>query len=101
MENLKTGVSRKQITPNFPKNKHFLPPDTQRYVCVSGLKKCLFFGKFGVFSFLEILVLRFVVLTYYGRFLLVQSVLFSILCFRKILIYSMVNFGLYGTLCVI
>ena len=26
--NLKTGVSRKQSTPNFPKNKHFLPPDT-------------------------------------------------------------------------
>ena len=22
------GVSRKQSTPNFPKNKHFLPPDT-------------------------------------------------------------------------
>ena len=24
--NLKTGVSRKQRPPNFPKNKHFLPP---------------------------------------------------------------------------
>ena len=23
------GVSRKQSTPKFPKNKHFLPPDTQ------------------------------------------------------------------------
>ena len=23
-----TGVSRKQSTPNFPKNKHFLSPDT-------------------------------------------------------------------------
>ena len=23
-----TGVSRKQSTPKFPKNKHFLPPDT-------------------------------------------------------------------------
>ena len=26
--NLKTVVSRKQSTPNFPKNEHFLPPDT-------------------------------------------------------------------------
>ena len=25
--NLKTGVSRKQRTSKFPKNKHFLPPD--------------------------------------------------------------------------
>ena len=38
-ENLKTGVIRKQSTPNFPENKHFLPPDTQTYVCVSGGKK--------------------------------------------------------------
>ena len=38
-ENLKTGVTRKQSTPNFPENKHFLPPDTQTYVCVSGGKK--------------------------------------------------------------
>ena len=34
--NLKTGFSRKQSTPNLPKNEHFLPPDTQTYVCVSG-----------------------------------------------------------------
>ena len=46
--NLKTGVSRKQSTPNFPKNEHFLPPDTHTYVCVSGGKKCLFLEKFGV-----------------------------------------------------
>ena len=26
--NLKTGISRKQSTPKFPKNKHFLPLDT-------------------------------------------------------------------------
>ena len=26
------GVSRKQSTPNFPKNEHFLPPDTHTYV---------------------------------------------------------------------
>ena len=45
MMNLKTGVSRKQSTPNFPKNEHFLPPDTHMYVWVSGSKKCWFFLK--------------------------------------------------------
>ena len=30
--NLKTGVSRKKSTPNFPKKQHFLPPDTRKYV---------------------------------------------------------------------
>ena len=34
--NLKTGVSRKQSTPRFPKNEHFLPPDTHTYVYISG-----------------------------------------------------------------
>ena len=29
--NLKTGVSRKPITPNFPKNEHFLPPTYRRF----------------------------------------------------------------------
>ena len=32
--NLKTDVSRKQSTPKFPKNKHFLPPE-ERIVCFS------------------------------------------------------------------
>ena len=40
--NLKTGVSRKQSTPNFPKNEHFLPPDTH----ISRAKKYSFFAKF-------------------------------------------------------
>ena len=34
--NLKTGVSRKKSTPNFPKDEHFLPPDTHTYECASG-----------------------------------------------------------------
>ena len=38
---------------------------TSTYVCVSGGKKCLFFGKFGVFCFLETPVLRFCLLPYY------------------------------------
>ena len=56
--------SRKQSTPNFPKNEHFLPPDTQTYVCLSGGKKCSFFWKFGVLCFLETPVLRFALLPY-------------------------------------
>ena len=31
MANLKTGVSRKQSTPKFPKNKHFVPTDSHTY----------------------------------------------------------------------
>ena len=45
--------NKKQSTSNFPKNEHFLPPDTHTYVCVSGGKKCSFFGKFyKIFSIL-------------------------------------------------
>ena len=33
---------------NFPKNNPFLPPGTHMYICVSGDKKCLSFGKFSV-----------------------------------------------------
>ena len=51
--NFKTGVSRKQSTPNFPKNEHLLPPDTHTYVCVSGGKKCWFSEKFGGLCFLK------------------------------------------------
>ena len=65
--NLKTGVLRKQNTPNFPKNKHFLPPDTYTHVCISGGKKCLFVGKFGVLCFHETPVLRFALLPCYRR----------------------------------
>ena len=68
--NLRTGVSRKQSVPNSPKNEHFLPPDTHTNVCVSGGKKCSFFGKFGVLCFLETPVLRFTLLPYYRRFVI-------------------------------
>ena len=61
------GVSRKQSTPDFPKNEYFLPPGTHMYVCVSGSKKCSFFGKFGVLCFLETPVLRFALLPYYRQ----------------------------------
>ena len=32
----------------FSEKLHFLPPDMHMYMCVSGGKKCLFFGKFYV-----------------------------------------------------
>ena len=37
----------------------------KKKVCVSGGKKCLFFGNFGVLCFLETPVLRFALLPYY------------------------------------
>ena len=65
--NLEAGVSRKQSKPNFARNEHFLPPDTHTYVCVSGGKKCSFFGKIGVLCFLKTPVLRFALLLYYRQ----------------------------------
>ena len=67
--NLKTGVTRKQSAPNFPKNEHSLPLDTHTYDCVSGGKKCSFFGKFGWLCFLVKPVLRFPLLPYYRRYI--------------------------------
>ena len=65
--NLKKSSSRKQSAPKFPKNEHFLLPGMHTYLCVSGGKKCLFFGKFGVLRFLETTVLRFALFSYYRR----------------------------------
>ena len=45
-------MSRKQSTPNFPKNEHFLTSDTNTCAWISGGKKCSFFGKFGMLCFL-------------------------------------------------
>ena len=56
--------------PKFTKKEHFLPPDTQTYVCVTGGKKCSFIKKFDVLCFLKTSVLRFVLLPYYQRFVL-------------------------------
>ena len=61
MANLKTGVSRKQSTPNFPNNEHlFSLIRTQE-------TRNVHFLKFGVLCFLETPVLRFVLLPYYRR----------------------------------
>ena len=49
----------------FSEKRTFLTPCT--YVCVSGGKKCSFFGKSGMLCFLETPVLRFTLLSYYLR----------------------------------
>ena len=39
------GIIHLVRSQNFPKNKHFLPPDTHTYVCASGAKYWKFFRK--------------------------------------------------------
>ena len=67
------GVSGKQSTPNFPKNEHFLPPDTHTNVCASRGNNCSFFGTFGVLYLLETPVLRFAFLPYYRQMEVVEN----------------------------
>ena len=55
----KTGILRKQRVPNFPKNEHFSPAFSHTYMCVSGVKKCSFFGKFDELCFFETWNIRF------------------------------------------
>ena len=45
----------------------------RRHVCVSGGKKCSFFGKFGVLCFVETPVLKFTLLPYNRRAFLIFS----------------------------
>ena len=52
--------------------------DTHTYVCVSGGKKCLFFGKFGVLCFLETPVLRIALWPYYRRIINIRRFLWSL-----------------------
>lgn len=56
---------RKRSTANFPKNEHFLTPDTHMYVLRR--KKCSSFGKFGLLCFIVIIVLRVSPFLYYQR----------------------------------
>ena len=62
------GCSKKTKHAKFFEKRTFITPDTHRYVCVSGGKKCLFFGKLGVLCFLETPILRFALLAYYQQF---------------------------------
>ena len=54
--------------PNFPKNKHFLPPDMHMNVCVLEDKKCSYFGKLDMLCFLVKPILKFTLLSYYQQF---------------------------------
>ena len=56
-----------------------------------GVKKCSFFGKFGVLCFLETPVLRFVLLPYYRRLNLFEKYFSSKNISGYIMKYSMVN----------
>ena len=64
MTNLKTGVSRKQSTPNFPKNEHFLPP--VRTCAYQEVKNVRFSENLACFVFLKhlFLDLPFCLITY-------------------------------------
>ena len=49
-----TGVSRKQGTPNFPKNEHFLPADTcTRTFAYQALRNVRFSENLACFVFLK------------------------------------------------
>ena len=58
------GCFKKAKHAKISEKQTFLTPDTHTSVCVSGGKKCLFFGNFGVLCFLETPVLRFALLPY-------------------------------------
>ena len=67
--NLKTNVSRKQSTPNFPKKEHFLPPDTHTHVrnsrfsenlaCFVFLKHPFWYSFFCLLPTLFLFILKF------------------------------------------
>ena len=50
--NLKTEVTRKQITPNFPKNEHLLPPDTHTYEDETSIRPEVFYK--NLYNFIKI-----------------------------------------------
>ena len=65
------GESEKRVPQESKARQNF--PKTNTYVCVSGGKKCLFFGNFGVLCFLEAPVFRFALLPYYRRLEIITS----------------------------
>ena len=60
------GCFKKTKHVKFSEKRLFLTP-WYPHVCVSGGKKCSFFGKFGLLCFLKTPVLRFALLPYYWR----------------------------------
>ena len=68
------------------------------YVCVSGGKKCSFFGKFDVLRFFEIPVLKFALLPYYRRIIINSNIFRHIhVLLRHIPIKPYC--GIFSTLC--
>ena len=76
-----TGQKGESQNGCFKKAKDAKFSEKRTYVCVSGGKKCLFFGRFGVLCFLETPVLRFALSPYYHR-----SIIYAIFVFtlRKV-----------------
>ena len=78
------GVTKKQGR-RFLKNEQFLPPVTHTCVCVSGCKKRLFLGKYGLLCFLVTPALRLPLLPYFRRFTATLRCIYLVeLPFRKI-----------------
>ena len=65
--NLKTDISIKQVTSNFPKNELSYPLIRTCAWCVSGGKTCSFFGKIDMLCFIKTTVLGFALLPYYRQ----------------------------------
>ena len=68
----------------YKKTKYDKFSEKRTYVRVSGGKKCSFFGKFGLFCFLETPVLRFALLSYYRRNVACKSESNEQLDFKKL-----------------
>ena len=64
------GCFKKTNHAKFSKNKHFL---LSVYLCVSGGKKSLFFGKYAVLCFLETPIFRSALSPYYRRINVIPS----------------------------
>ena len=62
------GCFKKTRHTKFSEKRTFLTRwYTHTYICISGVKKCSLFGKFGMLCFLETPVLSFALLPYYQR----------------------------------
>ena len=59
-----------------------------RTCAYQGVRNVCFFGKFGVFCFLETPVLRFALLSYYGRFVTISTFISMLLFLNNLIIFS-------------
>ena len=89
--NLKTGVSRKQSAPNFPKTDISYPLTRTRTCEYQGVRNVRFSEKFGVLCFLETPFLRFPLLPYYLRILLWRLPYFIISLIKLIKLFYILH----------